>query len=1077
MNKFIQFFVKRPLIANVLTVFIFLAGIMMYRRITKQAFPDVEEPGISIVTLYPGAAPEDVELNVTIPIERALKGINGIDKYYSTSYENYSVVWVLFDVDADDYNQIKSDIRRAIDRITDFPEEVTERPTIYDWGGKYAPMLRIGVRGKVKSLTDQELHQRVKELEDRLMESSYVSKIEKNGYRDREIHINVDLKKLNSLYISFDEVIQAIKSHNIQATSGTLKSYTSEKNIVTLSRFKHVTDVKNVIIRSGFSGKKIQLKDIATIEDTFEEQNIRYRFNGNPGILMYIYKKQSNDVVKATKAAGKILDKFRKQYANQLEVAIIEDWAEPTRSRISVVQNNALIGLSLVVLLLFFFMNFKNAFWTSLGIPFSICFALIFLPLFDVTINSVSLLGVIIVLGMIVDDAIVISENIYRHRIEGFSPLEAAIKGASEVGFAVLTTILTTIIVFLPLYFMKGVAGQYAREIPIIIIFILLGSLFESLFILPNHVSHQMKPLHRIGLGLFIGALFFFASIYFLTSRLLYASLGAVVGAIAIAIVFNILFKEKEKEQERLYIEKLRSLYHLILNLALKFRYPLLGFLVFLMVLSFFLVKRLGFELFPAMDATIIKVTGETKGVVALEYTADKIKTIESYIQDRYDSKTMKSFVTVIGQRGHPEQFHLTLYLTPANNRKITADKIMAELKTVIKKTNLFTNLTFDKRNMGEPGGVGNNIRIQVAGNHGPTRKKLTNQVVTDLKSIKGVGEIKRTDRITKPEISIIPKYSDVARYGVTAQKIANVTKIAYDGYVVTHIQTPDEKIPYRILLHTPYRKKIKTLDKLKVLNQQGKLLPVKQMIHIKEDETLTEVQHYNGYRSTTVEADINPKHITPQKVFELLRKKYTDIPVKHKGFRIVLGGGAEMSSEIMNELYSTLAIAIGAVFVLLIFLFKSITQPIMVMLAIPFGFVGVIFAFALHGMPLSFMGVMGIIGLSGVVVNDSLVMVEYINKLRTQSPNINIRELVLKGAITRLRPILLTTLTTFAGLLPTAYGFGGKDAMIMPAAMALGWGLLFATFLTLFIIPMFYCIQVDTITFINRLLPDRFKK
>ena len=496
---------------------------------------------MTLVTHYPGAAPEDVELNVTIPIEKEIKALEGIDKIYSTSNENVSRLNVVFDKeDSARCEKLKQDIRRALDSISEFPPEITEKTMMFEWGGKYIELMAVGIRSE--KLSEKEMQQQAKLFRKELENSPFVSKIDEYGQKKREIQIRIDLNKLNHYYLSFENVIQAIESHNIQATSGTLKSYTTEKNIVTLSRFKNILDVKNVIIRSNYSGQKIRLSDIAAVIDTFEQQRYIIRFNGHRGILFEIFKKQNSDIVKASHNINKIIERFKDEIANkELDVIILEDNSSATRDRLKIVTNNAIIGLGLVVFILFIFLNFKNAFWTALSLPFSICFCLFFLPLFNVTINSVSLLGIILVLGMIVDDAIVISENIFRHNLNGETSPEAAVKGSSEVGFAVLTTILTTIIAFMPLMFVKGFVGDYSREIPIIISLILIGSLLESLFILPAHTSHILPASGKLFLGILLGLLIAYSINYFHSFKKITVYAVYFISSALMAIIFIFL--------------------------------------------------------------------------------------------------------------------------------------------------------------------------------------------------------------------------------------------------------------------------------------------------------------------------------------------------------------------------------------------------------------------------------------------------------------------------------------------------------------------------------------------------------
>ena len=1085
MKRLINFFANKQLIINVITIFVIFAGITTYNNLQKQAFPDVDEGGVSIYTQYPGASPEDVELNVSIPIEDQLKTIDGIDKYYSNSYENYSAIWVIFDPDeSKNFEKIKQDIRRALDGISDFPPEVTDRPKMYEWGGKYVEVVQVGICGE--NITERDLQSNAKELKNKLKESAYVSKIDEVGMRDREVDIELDLDKMNAYYISFEEVIEAIKRHNIQLTSGTLRSYLAERTIVTISRFENILDVSNVIIKSNYEGKKISLKDIANVYDTYENEVSRYRFNGNRGIIFEVFKKQSKDIVKASENIKKIVKEFNENLNDKnIDVSVIMDFSEPTKLRLKVVSNNALIGLALVITILFLFLNFKNAFWTALGIPFSIFFCLMFLPFFHVTINSVSLLGFIIVLGMIVDDAIVISENIYRHKLKGELGIKTTVEATSEVGFAVLTTVLTTIIAFFPLLIMKGVIGEYSREIPIVIALILTGSLFESLFILPGHTTHILKKGTKIILGFILGVLIGFGLAKFFNIilknnilNILYYLLFSLLSGLIISLIFAFLYKEDTNLKEKRLIIFLRNRYNSVLNIVLKYRYIMIIFLIIIIISGIILYKNMGFEMFPDIEANIIDINGEVIGGKSLDFTQDKVKIIEDFVLNNYNKKELFAIGSHIGRNGYREKFSIRMMLSSDEKRKLKAGKVIEDIKKKVQKEGFFTNMSYESSYIGAPD-IGSGIDIEIAGNDDKTRKEITDMIVKDLKSVNGISEITRTDQITKKEIKIIPRYDKVAQYGVTAYNIANITKIAYEGHIATDIQTPDEKIPYRVLLDEKYRSKISTIDKLKVLNSSNKLIPIREMVNVYEGEALTEIRHFNGYRTTTIHAELDSKQTTPKELFDKFNKKYKNISNKYYGFRVNLGGSAEFSAETMNELINTMFIAIAGIFMLLIFLFQSVSQPFIVMTVIPFGFFGVVFAFFFHGMQLSYMSFMGLIGLSGVVINDSLVMVEYINQLRDKNKDRDKKlfSIVREGALTRLRPVILTTVTTFVGLIPTAYGIGGKDSMVLPTAMALSWGIVFGTFITLLIVPILYLIERDIRVFIKKIIPKSFGK
>ncbi|MFW5807862.1 MAG: efflux RND transporter permease subunit [Spirochaetota bacterium] len=1071
MNNVVSYFIKNPLIVNVITVFVLLSGYIMYQNMQKEGYPPVEEPGCSITASCPGATPADVELNVVMKIEEKLDTVTGIKNYSSQSYENFCNITVMFD-DGADYEQVRNDIRRELDTIPDFPEEMTDRPRIHEWGSKYMDLMQIGIYAKTADYA--ELKKRYDELKDRIEDSPYISEIEAWGDRDREIQIKVDLDRLNEYYITFDEIIEAIEANNIQVSGGSVQTGGTEKSIVTLSRFDDPEDVGNVIIRSNLEGNMIRLRDVARVEDTFSDMDAVIRFNGHKGFAMAVYKKENADIITSVDAVRGIIDEFTEEIGtDRIGISVLVDNSIQTKKRLAIVQNNALTGLILVAVMLFIFLNFKNALWAVLGIPFSVCFGIIFMSASGITANSVTLLAMIIVLGMIVDDAIVISENIHRHRIlDGTGP-ETAAAATVEVGFAVMTTILTTLVAFIPLYFMEGVIGSYIKEVPIVISLLLIGSLVESLFILPSHISHHLTVFQRTALGAAIGGIMsYFAATYLKYSTWIVVGV-TVSGAVLFALLFLFFYREQKRITERPYVIAMRRVYASLLERILRFRYAAVGFLVLVAALGVYLASTMKFEMFPAVEANRLEITGDIIGNRSLEYTANRMRQIEEFIRTSYTVDTVESYMSINGTSSNPEHVRLILFLTPESTRQIKTDNIIDTLRGKFPKDE-FENMNFGTSDGGPH--LGNNVEIEISGNNDDYRNEIAAMIMKDLTEMDGANEVNRNDNDTKSQIQIIPEYEEIAKNGVDPAYLARMTRIAFEGYIVTYLKTPEEEVPFRLLLDAPYRNDMETLDRLMVRTSTKNLESISSMIDVRDDSAVTRIKRYNGRRTATVRADFDSNKIKANEIYTTLEEKYREIPRKYPGIRINLGGAAEISNEALGSLQNTMIVAVAAIFVLLVFLFRSLSQPFIVIVAIPFGLLGVVFAFYLHGMPLSFMGIMGAIGLSGVVVNDSLIMVDYINQLRREPDRHDwtLKRIVIEGAQTRLRPIILTTVTTFVGLLPTAYGMGGRDAFILPTAISLSWGLFFSTVLVLLLLPSFYLIAEDITSLLKRMVPGR---
>ena len=791
-----------------------------------------------------------------------------------------------------------------------------------------------------------------------------------------------------------------------------------------------------------------------------------------------------------TDSVYKLLDEYKSNIdEKELSIEIIDDDAEITRNILNIVYDNAIIGFILVLATLFLFMNFKNAFWTASGIPIALSFAFIFFPKLGITINSISLMGIIIMLGIVVDDAIIVSENIYRYNLENKNGLNGAISATREMTPSIIAAVLTTIVAFLPILFWQSLEAEFAKEIPITVIFILIGSLVESLLILPNHIIHKLGKTLKSSIGFFVGILFgmiilkryfpVLSEIKFLFYILLFFS-GVIFG-----LLFIIFYKDHDNSntlKERKFLTALKKGYSCLLSPVLKFRYLTVFIFLILTITIIYLLGvngKIRFEMFPDNNINRFWVSGNIKGKISLKYTSDVISDLEKDIEKKYYKNSVKSIITSCGSQGRPEYFSINIIMnTKIKNRKYSADKIINNIRDKMNETDIFSETKIYK-DTGSPN-YGRDLEFQIIGNNDNKRSELSDKIenyLIDINKIidkknrnnKAIIDIDRSDNDLKNEVIIIPKYLKNSQLGISPSSIANSIRIAYDGYIVTDLKTNDETINYRLILDEKYRENIDTLNDLKVLNNNNKLITLSNLVDIKERKSPLTILHFNGEKATVISADLDSKLLTPQEFFSKYYEKIKTLEKYYPGFRIVLKGAAEASNDSISGLLGTMLIALLLVAFILIFLFKSVFQPIIVLFAIPFGIVGVLVAFFFHGMILSVMAILGIIGLCGVVVNDSLVMVEYMNRLVRENRDEKAITLVLKGAVTRFRPVILTTLTTVASLFPTAYGLGGRNNMIIPVAMSMSWGLIFSTGLTLILIPCLYLIIHDITTLLNK--------
>jgi multidrug efflux pump subunit AcrB len=658
-----------------------------------------------------------------------------------------------------------------------------------------------------------------------------------------------------------------------------------------------------------------------------------------------------------------------------------------------------------------------------MGIPISLLGVVFLLPFFGVSLDSVTLSAMILVIGIIVDDAIIIAENIYRHRERGDPPLNAAVEGIREVFRPVLTTVLTTFMAFAPMFFMTGGFGKFITVIPLVITLALFISLSEAVIALPAHLLPGLQ-------------------------------------------------RARGKSASRKWFEFLREHYHRLMPGILRLRYVLVPLFIVVFVVSlWFGVTYLKFILFPSKMATDFYVLAELPIGNSLEATSDKVKEIEEIVTNLPEDE-LESFVTRVGHNpwleAESENYAaLSVSLTPYTTRDRTADEIVEDLRQQSDKFDGFENITYMIETGGPP--VGRPISIRIVGSNDDYRTQVADTLVVFLNTIKGVKDVQRDDKLGKDQVEIKLDYNKLARMGLTVADIAQNVRIAYDGEVVTSVRYGDEDVDFRVLFEEKYRRQLDYILELPIPNRQGRLIPLKYVASLETGPGLAAYRHYKGERAITVEADVDQNIITSLEATNMVFDHF-DLDSKWPSTRFVLAGEVMETEESIANLMKTFVIAAIAIYFLLVLLFNSFTQPFTVMVAIPFGIVGVIITFALHGEPMSFVGMLGVIGLAGVVVNDSLVLVNHINKLRRERQGESLMILVAEGTANRLRAVILTTLTTVVGLLPLAYGFGGTDPFMAPAALALGYGLLFATPLTLVLVPCLYVVQNDVKRFTARI-------
>lgn len=1029
MKGFFKFFAERHLLANLMTISILVIGGFSAWRINRSLLPKIDIGRVVITARYPGASPEDVEINVTTKIEDQLKGITGIKRFTSTSMENSAIIDVTLDIDTADEEKVKAEIREAVARVTDLPDEVTQAPTIQEVKTSLIPVLEVGIASE--TLSYAELRSYAQLFEKKLKNVRGVASLTRYGFRAREIQVEVVPDMIRKYNLPLREIISAIQARNIRSSGGTLESYVSAKNVVTLAQFRNPLEVGDVIIRSSDAGGFVRVRDLAVVTDDFEAERIIPRVNGKQAIAFLVIKSEQADIVKTVEAVKALVSQEQARLTDvPIEFVYANDTSVSVRNRFQIVVTNGAAGLILVMAMLSLFLNVRTSFWVAMGIPVSLFGTIMLLPLFDVDLDSITLTAMVLVIGIIVDDAIVISENIFQRRQRGDSPEEATVNGVYEVYRPVLVSMTTTLIAFMPMFIVGGTLGRFIFVIPLVITLSLSVSVFEAYTILPAHILPALRS--KTGQG-------------------------------------------RERPCCRTWFRPIQQWFAGFSTSLLKFRYLVVLAAIGIFVGSLvYAATSLKILLFDNRDADTFSATVELPIGASLRATSDKIRAIEALLNELPKTEIQAYTVLIGAMQGqvNMESEHtatLSVDLTPYGTRPRSAEEIANELRPKILALGGIENLAFTISSGGPSGGKP--VSLKVVGADDGLRRKLADAIVTKLEAIAGVTDIERDDKAGKDEVTIRIDYERLARYGLTVADIARNVRIAYDGQVVTSVRYAEEEINFRVILDSGTRQQLDYLRRLVIPNLKGELIGLAEVATLSIGPGIAGFLHYDGERAITIEANVNRATTTPLQVKQTLQQG-VNLDQDYPGIRLIMGGEAQETQESFINLGLTFILAALGIYFMLVLLFNSLTQPLMVLLAIPFGISGVILTFALHQQPLTFLGMVGVIGLSGVVVNDAIVLVDHLNSLRWQGTSANLAALIGTGTADRLRSIVLTSLTTIVGVLPLAYGIGGRDLLMGPMALALGYGILFATPITLILLPALYMIGCDISRLIGKFKP-----
>ena len=1009
MNAFLNFLVRQKKLALLFTLSIVILGFMTLQKIQRDTYPVIEFDRLSINTSYPSASPRDVEKNITNVIESKIKGIYGIKELTSTSSEGSSRINIEIDEEVDDIQEVKDSISEAVNEIEDLPEDAND-PRVVDRTSTEWPILTIVIGGD--SINVETAKAIANNIEKNLSLIDGVSSVNVSGDSEREVQIRINPDKLLQYQLSFDQVRSVIADQNVRSAIGDNNQGRNQKNIVIISEYETMESLENVVVKSSFDGPTILLKDIATIDEGEIGFNTVTRINGTKGYILKVTKTEKADVIRTIDKVRATLDVLKESYPSNLNLIVTDDRSKPVSNRLNIVMNNALVGLALIMVVLGLFLSLKTAFWVAVSIPVTLLGTVAFLGFAGETINLISTIGMVLVLGLVVDDSIIIAESIHHFKEKGGDVYQNIVDGLKRVIMPVITTILTTVLAISTVLLVSGTTGKFIYILPITVICALTFSLLEVSIALPAHMSGS------------------------------------------------------EAKKQKTWFKPVERWFEKALLVILRWRFIILSLFIALLAFSAYIgTKEISYIQWPSSGTNSINIRVQTPLGTPVETTEQSIIKIDEIIMDKVGSN-LDFFTSTIGSRGS-NRAAIAITLIPANDREATAKDIIEILKAETEDIEGVSRINF-RTNRGGPRGA-LDIELSLIGSNDEQRQAAVDQLEIILNSFEGVSDIDRDDDLSKNRIEVLLDYESMARLGIQYQQVYSHLRTIYSGMDVSDVDFNNTSLNVKMYLgDSNYSDDY--ITKTSIRNNQGRMIPMSQFASVIETPGDPNYKHLNGERVVKVSAAVEDAITTAQSVSKRALDEL-DLINNFPEVRVIEGGSSLEAKEALSDFSLALGFAVFGIYMLISLLFNSYSQPLLVILSIPFALIGVVWAFFFHSETFSFFVLLGVLALVGVVVNDSLVMISHLNFIKQSETKDDVSSLwIARGAKDRLRAVILTTLTTLAGVLPLIYGFGGKDAFLQPMVMALGYGLLFGTFVTLILLPCLYSINLDVSNWFTKL-------
>ncbi|MGB0608370.1 MAG: efflux RND transporter permease subunit [Paracoccaceae bacterium] len=1039
MNVMIKWMAEHPVASNLVMIFVVILGAVTALGMPQKTFPDFTLDTVSISVSYPGASPTEIQESIVRPIEDQLAGIDGIDSITATINEGRGGLSVSF-LRGSDIDEKTEEIKNEVDRITVFPEDASDPVVVQP--NNSSRILEIALHGNASETI---LKQEAERLKNELIMLDSISFVEVTNTRDYEISIEVSRDALQSYGLTMNEIATAIRQNSLELPGGSIGTDTVSIPIRTKGRNYTQADFENIVIRTDNLGGEIYVRDVAAVIDGFVDADLTANFNGENAVSINVFRVGDEQILKIVEDARNHLDtSFVPSLGPGLNATIWQNDAEGLQDRINLLVENAALGLALVVLCLALFLDIRLAFWSAIGIGVSFAATFIVLGALDLSINQISLFGFILAIGIVVDNAIVVSENIYQKGESGLTPVQAAVKGTQRIAIPVVFSTLTTIVAFWPLLQLPGTLGKFLADIPIVVMVVLALSLGQALFILPRNLSSLDVSLDY-------------------RPNLVFRFLGLIRSAVNSVLQWVIRYPLDAIL--RLTTKGFAILIPIALSIALMM--GSIGLLIH---------GYVKFNFFPSIETDFVTASIEMNDGTTFAMTQRVAEDVQSaamrageILQSRLPNAAPPVIVgvnMVVGKgvggggpnggsaAGGATLANVVVQITDPTIRTWDAKEFETVWREEVGEVASVNKLTVSAELIG----AGDPVAIELSLPEGQDITPVVTELREKLRSIPGVFSIRDNNSSGRLEYEL--ELRDEARiFGITIEDLAQQTRSGFFGVEATSFQRGADNVSVNVRFPMEQRDSLSDLLDTQIRTSDGYLIPLSTVAYVREGLAPTSILRRNGRQVTTVTADLDVSVATGREVNTLITTQILPkIAENNPGLLFDLGGEQRTQGDAQAALSKALGIALFIIFALLALVFRSYVQPIVVMFAIPLGLIGAVTGHLILDIPLSLLSIFGIIGLAGVVINNSLVMVDVYNEFIRKG--MATREAVITGTKQRFRPILLTSLTTFLGVYPLIMETSLQAQFLIPLAVSIGYGVLIGTLIIVFTVPSIFMAQ-----------------